>query len=78
MFGKRLRKMRNQRGFTQQRMADLLSIALITYQKYEQGIRNPSFECLVSIADILDVSIDYLLGRDEFLRTHSVNFNETV
>lgn len=76
MFGKRLRKIRNQRGFTQQRMADLLSIALITYQKYEQGVRNPSFECLVSIANILDVSIDYLLGRDDFLRTHGISFEK--
>ncbi len=78
MFGKRLRKMRNQRGFTQQRMADLLSIALITYQKYEQGVRSPSFECLINIADILDVSIDYLMGRDNFLRAHGINFEENA
>lgn len=76
MFNKRLRKMRMKHKFTQQNMADKLGISLNAYQKYEQAERSPSLECLVTIADILDVSTDYLLGRDEFLKSHGVSVDE--
>ncbi len=76
MFGKRLRKTRMKRGFTQQAMADKLQISLNAYQKYEQSERSPSLECLVHIADILEISIDYLLGRDDFLIACGVPFDE--
>jgi len=67
MFNKRLRELRMKRKYTQQNMADMLDVALNTYQKYEQSDRSPSLDCLVRIADILDVSTDYLLCRDDFL-----------
>ncbi len=67
MFNKRLREMRMKRGFTQQIMADKLQLSLNAYQKYEQAERSPSLDCLVRIADILNVSTDYLLCRDSFL-----------
>lgn len=76
MFGKRLREMRMKRGFTQQKMADSLNVALRSYQCYEGGDRCPSYELLVQIGDILDASIDYLLGRDDFLKAHGVFFDE--
>ncbi len=71
MFNKRLREMRMKCGFTQQNMADRLNISLNAYQKYEQAERSPSLSCLVSIADIFDISIDYLLCRDEFIQSHA-------
>lgn len=76
MFGKRLRQIRMENGFTQQKTADLLDIALRSYQKYEQGERSPSLECLVKIADIFDVSVDYLLCRDEFIQSHAKSSDE--
>lgn len=76
MFGKRLREMRMKRHYTQQRMADTLGVALNTYQKYEQSDRYPSFDLLVKLGDILDVSIDYLLGRDEYLKSLGVSVDE--
>jgi transcriptional regulator with XRE-family HTH domain len=76
MFNKRLRHMRMKRGFTQQRLADTLDIALRSYQCYETGTRTPSYSLLILIADTLDVSLDYLLGRDEFMKAHGVSFDE--
>lgn len=76
MFNKRLREIRMKRKLTQQNMADKLDLSLNAYQKYEQGERSPSFDCLVAIADILDVSLDYLFGRDEFIKAHEVFFDE--
>lgn len=76
MFNKRLREMRMKRGFTQQHMADVLCVSLNSYQKYEQNERSPSYDLLVKIADMLDVSIDWLLCRDDFLKSHGVSFDE--
>ena len=73
MFGKRLREIRMIRKFTQQTMADNIGVALRSYQSYEQGVREPSLNSLVKIADILDVSTDYLLCRDEFLAKQREN-----
>ena len=76
MFNKRLREMRMKRGYTQQRLADVLGIALRSYQCYETGTRTPNYTLLVLIADTLNVSLDYLLGRDEFMKSHGVSFDE--
>lgn len=76
MFNKRLREMRMKRGFTQQRLADTLNIALRSYQCYETGTRTPCYDLLINIADVLDVSLDYLLGRDDFLKARGVSVDE--
>lgn len=66
-FGDRLNQTRKQQGRTAQQMADLLDIGLRSYRAYESGDREPCFAYLVKIADTLNVSTDFLLGRDEFL-----------
>lgn len=76
MFNKRLRALRMKNKYTQQNMADMLGITLNTYQKYEQGTRTPSFDCLVKIADIFKVLTDYLLCRDDFLKSLGVSVDE--
>ena len=73
MFYERLNAIRKLKGFTAQQMADSLNIALRSYRMYESGDRSPSLEMLVQIADILNVSTDYLLCRDEFLQS-STNY----
>ena len=65
MFPKRLNETRKIKGFTAQQMSEKLSIGLRSYRNYESGDSFPSLETLVKIADILDVSTDYLLGRDD-------------
>ncbi|WP_417090177.1 helix-turn-helix domain-containing protein [Eubacterium maltosivorans] len=64
------------RKITQQKLSDSIDVALRTYQCYEQGVREPSFATLIKIADVLDVSTDYLLGRDEYLKSHGAFFDE--
>lgn len=76
MFNIRLREMRMKRGFTQQRLADTLGIALRSYQCYETGTRTPNYALLILIADTLNVSLDYLLGRDEWMKSHGVSSDE--
>lgn len=76
MFNNRLRETRKNKGFTQQNMADMLGISLNAYQKYEQAERSPSLDCLIKIADIFNVSVDYLLCRDEFIKSLGVSADE--
>lgn len=60
----KLKEMRVQNGFTQKKMAQLLSLSITGYQNYELGTREPSLDMLCKIADILGCTVDYLLGRE--------------
>ena len=66
IFQDRLRETRLMCQFTQRQMAEKLGISQPSYIRYENGTSEPTMENLVKIADILDVSIDYMLGRKEF------------
>ena len=46
-------------------MAEKLNIVQPSYIRYENGTAEPSQETLIKIAEIFDVSVDYLLGRKE-------------
>lgn len=65
MFPRILNKTRKSKGFTAQQMADLLVVSLRTYRHYESGKTSPNLDTLIKIADILDVSTDFLLGRTQ-------------
>lgn len=76
MFGKRLRSIRLNRGYTQQYVADNIQISLRTYQRYEQGTVQPPYDTLVLLSDLLIVSTDWLLGRDSYLKSLGVSVDE--
>lgn len=76
MFNTRLNSVRKLKGITAQQMADSLCINIRSYRAYESADRSPNIDILVKIADTLDVSIDYLLCRDDFLKSHGVSFDE--
>lgn len=61
-FPKRLTEVRKEAGKTQDEMAIAMDIARPSYTMYETGASFPKFENLMKIADILNVSIDYLVG----------------
>lgn len=73
MFSQRLNQTRKAKGYTAQYMADQLNTSIRNYRKYESGDANPSLISLVKIADILNVSTDYLLCRDDFLHAECVD-----
>lgn len=62
-FSKRLREIRRKKGFKQREMAGRLGITLRAYQYYEEGKHVPDLDGLVALADVLEVSLDYLAGR---------------
>jgi len=61
-FADNLRIAREQAGYTQQELADLLKIDKQTYASYETRNVQPRFETLINISLHLGIRIDELLG----------------
>ena len=62
---KNLKKCREEKCLTQQQMADLLGIQRPTYTRYESGERQPDFQTVLKISQVLGVTTDYLLGNSD-------------
>lgn len=58
-----IRNLRIDKGYTQKEIAKLLGISQNTYSQYEIGVLNYPVDALIKLADIYNVSIDYLVGR---------------
>ena len=58
-----LKKLRLEKGLSQQALADKLEISQQSVYKYENQITEPNIDMLKHIADFFDVSIDYLTGN---------------
>lgn len=64
-FKDRLRELRTEKGLTQQELGDAIGLHGMSISGYERGVKKPSFEALDGLADVLNVSIDYLLGHSD-------------
>ena len=62
-----LRELRKHAGYTQKEVASVLGITYQSYQAYERKVCYPSLPVLILLAEFYDVSIDSLIGRDEYL-----------
>lgn len=65
-LGSKLKEARLQAGFTQAFVANRLGVSQPVYQRFEKGIYECSYEQLKVLCDLLDVSADYLLGREKY------------
>lgn len=64
-FSERLKDLRKQAGLTQVGVAEKLGISQPAYASWERGVKKPTQENLVKIAQTLNVSVDYLVGNSE-------------
>ena len=62
-FGEILMELRLEAGMTQKELADKLFVSKGTISNYENGIHYPDIEKLTCLADLFQVTTDYLLGR---------------
>lgn len=60
----RIRDLREDHDLTQQRVAEILMCDQSLYSKYERGERVLPLELAVKLADLYNVSLDYLVGRE--------------
>lgn len=61
----RLRTLRESRNYSQREFAKLCGVSSTLIRSYEKGEADATAEKLVAIADIFNVSIDYLTGRTD-------------
>ena len=64
-FSERKKALRKQAKLTQVDVAEKLGISQPAYASWERGAKKPTQENLVKIAQILNVSVDYLVGNLE-------------
>ena len=60
-----IKDIRVRRNLTQADVANALGVSSVVYCRYETGARQPSIDMLVQMANIFDVTVDYLLGRQD-------------
>jgi transcriptional regulator with XRE-family HTH domain len=64
-FGQRIRTLRVKKGLSQKVFAEMVGMRGATLSRYENDKRLYQCDTLIKIADALDTSIDYLLGRTD-------------
>lgn len=65
ILGERLKELREEGGYTQKQLAEILRINSVTYLHYEKEQREPPLALLADIAVFYGVTVDYLLGLSD-------------
>lgn len=78
LLSKRLKELRLSKGYSLQELADRSNTSKSAINMYERGERHPKHDVLVSLANVLDVDIDYLLGKTDNRRRHSMRISTKV
>lgn len=63
-FAKRLKELRG-RKYTQKELAEKINVSKDSIYNWEKGRSEPSIDDLILLATVLDVTIDYLVGKDD-------------
>jgi len=64
-FGKRITEVRKEKEMSQDQLARILQTTTTTIGRYERDEVKPSIDVATKLADALNVSLDYLVGRSE-------------
>ncbi len=69
-LGERMKRLRQERGWSQGQLAQKLKVHQKQISGYERGVRLPSTDLLIRIAELFTVSLDYLAfdNREEIRR----------
>ncbi len=80
-IGEKIQILREERNLKQKELAELAGITEATLSRYENGKREPKGEIISKLANVLNVSTDYLLGRNDIITSSvhtKVNLAEQV
>ena len=73
-FGKRLLEARKKKGFSQEKVANSLNTKAPVIGRYERDEAKPSIETAARLANLLEVSLDYLVGNSDIeVNTNMLN-----
>lgn len=62
---KNLKKLRVEKGISQQQLAEIIGVTQQSIYKYETQNVEPDFVILCALADYFSTSVDYLIGHSE-------------
>ena len=60
---KNLRLLREEKGYSQQKLAEMINVSQQAIFKYEKTDNEPDISTLICLAKIFGVSVDYLIGN---------------
>lgn len=75
-FEERLLETRKNRGMSQETLAEKIGVSRQAVSKWETGEAQPDYAKLIALADALEVSLDYLCGRESQVETVSAVVTE--
>jgi len=64
-LGDNLRILRKERNLSEREVSNMLHVDITTISKYEHNTRTPDIYTMIKFADVYDVSLDKLVGREE-------------
>ena len=66
MVARRIKELRKERNWTQQKLAERAGLSFNAITKIEQGAaKHPTLKTLLKLADAFGVSLDALVGRNK-------------
>ncbi len=72
-MGQKLKELRAATNLTQKEVADRVGVSPSVLSTYETEDRHPSYDVLNKLADLYDVSTDYLIGKES---THTIDVSD--
>lgn len=71
LIGNRIRDARDEKKLTQEKLAEMVGLTPIAISKIETGGCNPTFKNIIAIANILGLSLDYLISPKHTVKSKS-------
>jgi len=74
MFGDNLKKVRKEKGLSQEALAEKINVVRQTISKWEKGLSIPDGDMLIKLSQVLEVPVETLLGsKGPLENTNAVN-----
>lgn len=77
MLSEKIRKLRKEKGLSQETLAEMLDISRQAISKWESGQSNPDIEYVIKMSDIFGVSTDYILKDTTNINSSEKNVTGT-
>ncbi len=71
-FPKKLKQLRQSKGWSQGQVAMKIGVDMQRISKYERGVLFPTTELALKLADLFEVSLDYMLRNEENMASNRI------
>lgn len=75
-FGKRLKIARTESGYNQEYVSEVLGVTRAAYSRYENDLREPTVDYILKLANLFNVSADFLINTNLYNKNAVLNDTE--